>query len=60
MFATRIGSRLPIRRGVSCIGMSAGSLLYAGIVTVLVERTAAGQETRVWGSLLATAVTLLG
>ena len=50
----------PIRCGVSFIDMSTGISLYAGIVTALLARTATGTGTWVRGSLLETAVTLLG
>jgi crotonobetainyl-CoA:carnitine CoA-transferase CaiB-like acyl-CoA transferase len=50
----------PIRCGVSFIDMSTGISLYAGIVTALLSRTATGQGTWVRGSLLETAVALLG
>jgi len=45
---------------VSFIDMSTGISLYAGIVTALLARTATGQGTWVRGSLLETAVALLG
>ena len=50
----------PIRCGVSFIDMSTGISLYAGIVTALLARTMTGQGTWVRGSLLETAVSLLG
>jgi crotonobetainyl-CoA:carnitine CoA-transferase CaiB-like acyl-CoA transferase len=50
----------PIRCGVSFIDMSTGISLYAGIVTALLARTRTGQGTWVSGSLLETAVALLG
>ncbi len=50
----------PIRCGVSFIDMSTGISLYAGIVTALLARMTTGQGTWVRGSLLETAVSLLG
>jgi len=50
----------PIRCGVSFIDMSTGISLYAGIVTALLARATTGQGNRVHGSLLETAVALLG
>jgi crotonobetainyl-CoA:carnitine CoA-transferase CaiB-like acyl-CoA transferase len=50
----------PIRCGVSFIDMSTGISLYAGIVTALLGREKTGQGTWVHGSLLETAVALLG
>jgi crotonobetainyl-CoA:carnitine CoA-transferase CaiB-like acyl-CoA transferase len=50
----------PIRSGVSFIDMSTGISLYAGIVTALLARTTTGQGTWVRGSLLETAIALLG
>ena len=50
----------PVRCGVSFIDMSTGISLYAGIVTALLGRTATGQGNWVRGSLLETAVALLG
>ena len=50
----------PIRCGVSFIDMSTGISLYAGIVTALLARQTTGQGNWVRGSLLETAVALLG
>lgn len=50
----------PIRCGVSFIDMSTGISLYAGIVTALLARATTGRGTWVSGSLLETAVALLG
>ena len=50
----------PIRSGVSFIDMSTGISLYAGIVTALLARVTTGQGTWVRGSLLETAIALLG
>jgi crotonobetainyl-CoA:carnitine CoA-transferase CaiB-like acyl-CoA transferase len=60
MSATGTPGGSPIRCGVSFIDMSTGISLYAGIVTALLARTATGQGTWVRGSLLETAVALLG
>jgi crotonobetainyl-CoA:carnitine CoA-transferase CaiB-like acyl-CoA transferase len=60
MSTTGIAGGSPIRCGVSFIDMSTGISLYAGIVTALLARTATGQGTWVRGSLLETAVALLG
>ena len=50
----------PIRSGVSFIDMSTGISCYAGIVTALLARTQTGRGTWVRGSLLETAVALMG
>jgi crotonobetainyl-CoA:carnitine CoA-transferase CaiB-like acyl-CoA transferase len=60
MSTTGVAGGPPIRCGVSFIDMSTGISLYAGIVTALLARTATGQGTWVRGSLLETAVALLG
>ncbi len=60
MSATGTPGGSPIRCGVSFIDMSTGISLYAGIVTALLARTMTGQGTWVRGSLLETAVSLLG
>ncbi len=50
----------PIRSGVSFIDMSTGISCYGGIVTALLARTQTGRGTWVRGSLLETAVALMG
>jgi crotonobetainyl-CoA:carnitine CoA-transferase CaiB-like acyl-CoA transferase len=60
MSTTGTAGGSPIRCGVSFIDMSTGISLYAGIVTALLARTATGHGTVVRGSLLETAVALLG
>lgn len=50
----------PTRCGVSFIDMSTGISCYAGVVTALLARATTGQGTWVRGSLLETAVSLLG
>jgi crotonobetainyl-CoA:carnitine CoA-transferase CaiB-like acyl-CoA transferase len=60
MSTTGTAGGSPIRCGVSFIDMSTGISLYAGIVTALLARTTTGIGTWVRGSLLETAVALLG
>lgn len=60
MSATGTPGGAPVRCGISFIDMSTGISLYAGIVTALLARTTTGQGTWVRGSLLETAVALLG
>ncbi|MDR3534107.1 MAG: CoA transferase [Rhodopila sp.] len=60
MSTTGVTGGPPIRCGVSFIDMSTGISLYAGIVTALLARVTTGQGTWVRGSLLETAVSLLG
>jgi crotonobetainyl-CoA:carnitine CoA-transferase CaiB-like acyl-CoA transferase len=50
----------PIRCGVSFIDMSTGLSCYAGVVTALLSREKTGLGTWVRGSLLETAVALMG
>ena len=50
----------PTRSGVSFIDMSTGLSLYGGIVTALLGRERSGRGTWVRGSLLETAIALLG
>ncbi len=50
----------PIRCGVSFIDMSTGLSCYAGVVTALLNREKTGKGTWVRGSLLETAVALMG
>ena len=50
----------PIRCGVSFIDMSTGLSCYAGVVTALLNREKTGRGTWVRGSLLETAVALMG
>lgn len=60
MSTTGIRGGPPIRSGVSFIDMSTGISLYGGIVTALLGRQQTGRGTWVRGSLLETAVSLLG
>jgi len=60
MSTTGIVDGPPIRCGVSFIDMSTGISCYAGVVTALLNRERTGQGTWVRGSLLETAVSLLG
>ncbi|WP_428483123.1 CaiB/BaiF CoA transferase family protein [Rhodopila sp.] len=60
MSTTGLPGGPPLRCGLSFIDMSTGLSLYGGIVTALLARTATGQGTWVHGSLLETAVALLG
>ncbi len=60
MSTTGFADGPPIRCGVSFIDMSTGLSLYAGIVTALLARQTTGRGTWVRGSLLETAVALLG
>ena len=50
----------PIRCGVSFIDMSTGLSCYAGVVTALLDREKTGRGTWVRGSLLETAIALMG
>lgn len=60
MSTTGIAGGTPVRSGVSFIDMSTGLSLYGGIVTALLGREQTGKGTWVRGSLLETAVSLLG
>jgi crotonobetainyl-CoA:carnitine CoA-transferase CaiB-like acyl-CoA transferase len=60
MSTTGIEGGPPIRCGVSFIDMSTGLSLYGGIVTALLAREKTGRGTWVRGSLMETAVALLG
>jgi crotonobetainyl-CoA:carnitine CoA-transferase CaiB-like acyl-CoA transferase len=60
MSTTGIVDGPPIRCGVSFIDMSTGVSCYAGVVTALLNRQQTGRGTWVRGSLLETAVALLG
>ncbi len=50
----------PMRCGASVIDLGTGISLYGAIVTALLQRAATGQGTWVHGSLMETAVALLG
>jgi crotonobetainyl-CoA:carnitine CoA-transferase CaiB-like acyl-CoA transferase len=50
----------PMRCGASVVDMATGISLYGGIVTALLGRAETGQGTWVHGSLMETAVSLLG
>ncbi|HVZ09107.1 CaiB/BaiF CoA transferase family protein [Rhodopila sp.] len=50
----------PIRCGASIVDMATGISLYGGIVTALLQRVETGEGTWVHGSLLETAVSLMG
>lgn len=60
MSTTGVVGGPPIRCGVSFIDMSTGLSCYAGVVTALLAREKTGKGTWVRGSLLETAVSLLG
>ena len=60
MSTTGIPNGPPIRCGVSFIDMSTGLSLYSGVVTALLAREKTGRGNWVHGSLLETAVALLG
>lgn len=60
MSTTGIVDGPPIRCGVSFIDMSTGISCYAGVMTALLNRQRTGRGTWVRGSLLETAVSLLG
>ena len=60
MSTTGLPNGPPIRSGVSFIDMSTGLSLYGGIVTALLGRERTGRGTWVRGSLLETAISLLG
>jgi crotonobetainyl-CoA:carnitine CoA-transferase CaiB-like acyl-CoA transferase len=60
MSITGIPNGPPVRSGISFIDMSTGLSLYGGIVTALLGRARTGRGTWVRGSLLETAVSLLG
>lgn len=60
MSTTGIVDGPPIRCGVSFIDMSTGVSCYGGVVTALLAREKTGRGTWVRGSLLETAVSLLG
>ncbi|MBS0640335.1 MAG: CoA transferase [Proteobacteria bacterium] len=50
----------PVRCGASAVDMATGIALYGGIVTALLQRVQTGQGTWVHGSLLETAISLMG
>jgi crotonobetainyl-CoA:carnitine CoA-transferase CaiB-like acyl-CoA transferase len=60
MSTTGLPGGPPLRCGLSFIDMSTGLSLYGGIVTALLGRSISGRGTWVHGSLLETAVALLG
>lgn len=60
MSTTGVVGGSPVRCGVSFIDMSTGLSAYGGIVTALLARERTGQGTWVRGSLMETAVALLG
>jgi crotonobetainyl-CoA:carnitine CoA-transferase CaiB-like acyl-CoA transferase len=60
MSTTGIVGGSPVRCGVSFIDMSTGLSAYGGIVTALLARERTGRGTWVRGSLMETAVALLG
>lgn len=60
MSTTGIVGGPPVRCGVSFIDMSTGISCYSGVVTALLGRERTGLGTWVRGSLLETAVSLLG
>jgi crotonobetainyl-CoA:carnitine CoA-transferase CaiB-like acyl-CoA transferase len=60
MSTTGIVGGSPVRCGVSFIDMSTGLCAYGGIVTALLARERTGRGTWVRGSLMETAVALLG
>jgi crotonobetainyl-CoA:carnitine CoA-transferase CaiB-like acyl-CoA transferase len=60
MSTTGIAGGSPMRCGVSFIDMSTGLSAYGGIVTALLARERTGRGTWVRGSLMETAVALLG
>lgn len=60
MSTTGVVGGPPIRCGVSFIDMSTGISCYAGVVTALLAREKTGRGTWVRGSLLESAVALLG
>lgn len=60
MSTTGVVDGPPIRCGVSFVDMSTGLSCYAGVVTALLARQTTGKGTWVRGSLLETAVALMG